>query len=85
MQDKIESLKRILKQDPPDGKLLQMQLQGGIATAVNQVSCSFMCSSYEYEHYCISDMFFFFLCVGFLFVCLIFLCMFSFLSRVHMQ
>jgi len=36
MQDKIESLKRILKQDPPDGKLLQMQLQGGIATAVNQ-------------------------------------------------
>ena len=37
MQDKIQSLRRTLEQDPPDGKLLQMQLQGGIATAVNQV------------------------------------------------
>lgn len=37
MQEKIQSMKRILAQNPPDGKLLQMQLQGGIATAVNQV------------------------------------------------
>ena len=37
MQDKIQSLRRTLEQYPPDGKLLQMQLQGGIATAVNQV------------------------------------------------
>lgn len=37
MQDKIQSLRRTLEQDPPDGKLLQMQLQGGIATTVNQV------------------------------------------------
>lgn len=36
MQDKIKSLKQTLQHDPPDGKLLQMQLQGGIATAVNQ-------------------------------------------------
>ena len=40
MQDKIQSLRRTLEQDPPDGKLLQMQLQGGIATAVNQVHIS---------------------------------------------
>ena len=40
MQDKIRSLKQTLQQQPPDGKLLQMQLQGGIATAVNQVSSS---------------------------------------------
>ena len=37
MQDKIHNLRRILEQNPPDAKLLQMQLQGGIATAVNQV------------------------------------------------
>ena len=37
MQDKIQSLRGTLEQDPPDSKLLQMQLQGGIATAVNQV------------------------------------------------
>ncbi len=37
MQDKIQSLRSTLDQNPPDGKLLQMQLQGGIATAVNQV------------------------------------------------
>lgn len=37
MQDKIQSLRKILEQNPPDGKLLQMQLQGGVATAVNQV------------------------------------------------
>ena len=36
MQDKIESLKHTLSQHPPDAKLLQMQLQGGIATSVNQ-------------------------------------------------
>ena len=36
MQDKIESLKYTLSQHPPDAKLLQMQLQGGIATSVNQ-------------------------------------------------
>lgn len=36
MQEKIESLKHILNQIPPDAKLLQMQLQGGIATSVNQ-------------------------------------------------
>lgn len=36
MQEKIESLKHILSQVPPDAKLLQMQLQGGIATSVNQ-------------------------------------------------
>jgi len=37
MQDKIYNLRKILEQNPPDAKLLQMQLQGGIATAVNQV------------------------------------------------
>ena len=36
MQDKIESMKHTLRQHPPDAKLLQMQLQGGIATSVNQ-------------------------------------------------
>ena len=36
MQDKTESLKYTLSQTPPDAKLLQMQLQGGIATSVNQ-------------------------------------------------
>lgn len=41
MQDKIQSLRSTLEQNPPDGKLLQMQLQGGIATAVNQVSLEF--------------------------------------------
>lgn len=35
MQDKIDSLKRSLSQHPPDAKLLQMQVQGGIATSVN--------------------------------------------------
>lgn len=40
MQDKIKSLNDTLQQDPPDPKLLQMQLQGGIATAVNQVILS---------------------------------------------
>lgn len=43
MQDKIQSLRRTLEQDPPDGKLLQMQLQGGIATTVNQVIISVIC------------------------------------------
>ena len=38
MQDKTKSLRHAVQQDPPDTKLLQMQLQGGIATAVNQVS-----------------------------------------------
>jgi hypothetical protein len=44
MQDKIQSLRKTLEQYPPDGKLLQMQLQGGIATAVNQVlNCGYPC------------------------------------------
>ena len=42
MQDKIKSLKNTLQQKPPDAKLLQMQLQGGIATAVNQVGTQFV-------------------------------------------
>lgn len=37
MQEKTKSLRHAVQQDPPDTKLLQMQLQGGIATAVNQV------------------------------------------------
>ncbi|KAL5487361.1 hypothetical protein EMCRGX_G019952 [Ephydatia muelleri] len=36
MQEKTKSLRHAVQQDPPDTKLLQMQLQGGIATAVNQ-------------------------------------------------
>ena len=43
MQDKIKSLNHTLQQNPPDPKLLQMQLQGGIATAVNQASCVICC------------------------------------------
>ena len=43
MQDKIKSLNHSLQQVPPDPKLLQMQLQGGIATAVNQVLYSLVC------------------------------------------
>ena len=46
MQDKIQSLRSTLEQNPPDGKLLQMQLQGGIATAVNQVSLEFDVTMY---------------------------------------
>lgn len=36
MQEKISSLRKCLLQRPTDSKLLQMLLQGGIATAVNQ-------------------------------------------------
>lgn len=36
MQDKITALRKCLSQTPTDTKLLQMLLQGGIATAVNQ-------------------------------------------------
>ena len=38
MQDKSKSLQQALHQVPVDMKFLQMQLQGGIATSVNQVS-----------------------------------------------
>ena len=37
MESKIHELKVVLNRTPCDSKLLQMQLQGGIATAVNQV------------------------------------------------
>ena len=37
MEGKISQLKSVLERTPCDAKLLQMQLQGGIATAVNQV------------------------------------------------
>lgn len=37
MQDKSKSLQQALHQQPVDMKFLQMQLQGGIATSVNQV------------------------------------------------
>jgi len=37
MQDKSKSLRQALHQVPIDMKFLQMQLQGGIATSVNQV------------------------------------------------
>ena len=37
MEGKISQLKAVLERTPCDAKLLQMQLQGGIATAVNQV------------------------------------------------
>ncbi|XP_003391040.2 PREDICTED: dedicator of cytokinesis protein 7-like, partial [Amphimedon queenslandica] len=36
MESKIHELKAVLNRTPCDSKLLQMQLQGGIATAVNQ-------------------------------------------------
>ena len=36
MQEKIISLRNCLIARPPDTKLLQMRLQGGIATTVNQ-------------------------------------------------
>ena len=39
MTNKIGDLKNVLSKEPCDPKLLQMQLQGGIATSVNQVSC----------------------------------------------
>ena len=37
MEGKISQLRAVLERTPCDAKLLQMQLQGGIATAVNQV------------------------------------------------
>lgn len=37
MESKITEMKSVLNRSPCDAKLLQMQLQGGIATAVNQV------------------------------------------------
>ena len=37
MREKTGKIRQILSQNPPDTKLLQMQLQGGITTAVNQV------------------------------------------------
>ena len=37
MESKISDLKYVLNRVPCDTKLLQMQLQGGFATAVNQV------------------------------------------------
>lgn len=37
MQDKSKSLQQALHHIPMDMKFLQMQLQGGIATSVNQV------------------------------------------------
>ena len=37
MESKILDLKHVLNRVPCDTKLLQMQLQGGFATAVNQV------------------------------------------------
>ena len=36
MQDKIDSLRKCLVAHPTDSKLLQMLLQGGIATTVNK-------------------------------------------------
>ena len=39
MTNKIGDLRNVLSKEPCDPKLLQMQLQGGIATSVNQVSC----------------------------------------------
>jgi hypothetical protein len=39
MTSKINEMKTVLNRTPCDSKLLQMQLQGGIATAVNQVGC----------------------------------------------
>ena len=38
MTNKIGDLRNVLSKEPCDPKLLQMQLQGGIATSVNQVS-----------------------------------------------
>lgn len=44
MQDKARSLQQALYQVPTDMKFLQMQLQGGIATSVNQVGGSSVCA-----------------------------------------
>ena len=38
MEKKIQDMKVVLNTQPLNPKMLQMQLQGGIATAVNQVT-----------------------------------------------
>lgn len=54
MQMKYDRLIEVVRQQPPDVKGLQLQLQGGIGTTVNQVNTKNMatnnCSELEVEN-----------------------------------